>query len=118
MSLDQLKDVYDNVFNQAKDVVRSIPYDPRNEHLNHYYKGFGIDVPEYTPSAKRNLPPAEPAETGYAEGGMVGSPLTTYDPMQVDQIMNSINAPRNYAEGGSVTAYDSGRVDAILNQFM
>ena len=50
---------------------------------------------------------------GFAEGGSV-----SYDPNQVDEIINSISAPRNYAEGGSVTAYDSGRVDAILNQFM
>jgi hypothetical protein len=42
----------------------------------------------------------------FAEGGMVGTPLTDYDPMQVDQIMNSIDAPRNYAEGGSVDTPD------------
>ena len=50
---------------------------------------------------------------GFAEGGSV-----SYDPNQVDEIINSISAPRNYAEGGSVTAYDPSRVDAILNQFM
>jgi len=52
-----------------------------------------------------------------ARGGLVGDPITTYDPSRVDQIMNSINTPRNYASGGSVLAYDPGRVDAILNQF-
>ena len=71
-----------------------------------------------TQKGRASLKPDVVSKTRYAAGGMVGSPLTAYDPMQVDQIMNSINAPRNYAEGGSVTAYDSGRVDAILNQFM
>jgi hypothetical protein len=49
---------------------------------------------------------------GFAAGGSV-----SYDPTQVDRIMNSIGTPR-LAEGGSVSAYDSGRVDAIVNQFM
>jgi hypothetical protein len=48
----------------------------------------------------------------FAEGGSV-----SYDPTQVDHIMNSIGTPR-LAEGGSVRAYDSGRVDAILNEIM
>jgi hypothetical protein len=48
----------------------------------------------------------------FAEGGSV-----SYDPTQVDHIMNSIGTPR-LAEGGSVTAYDPSRVDAILNEFM
>ena len=54
-----------------------------------------------------------PDKPGFAAGGYV-----SYDPLRADEIMNSINAPRNYAQGGSVNAYDSGRVDAILNQFM
>ena len=49
---------------------------------------------------------------GFAEGGSVA-----YDPTQVDRVMNSIGTPR-LAEGGSVRAYDSGRVDAILNEIM
>jgi hypothetical protein len=49
---------------------------------------------------------------GFAAGGLV-----SYDPTQVDKIMNSIGTPR-LAEGGSVRAYDSGRVDAILNEIM
>lgn len=49
----------------------------------------------------------------FAEGGSV-----SYDQTRVDEIMNSINAPRNYAQGGSVSAYDPSRVDAIVNQFM
>jgi hypothetical protein len=48
----------------------------------------------------------------FAEGGSV-----SYDPTRVEHIVNSIGVPR-LAEGGSVRAYDSGRVDAILNQFM
>jgi hypothetical protein len=50
---------------------------------------------------------------GFAAGGSV-----SYDPTRIEEIMNSINTPRGYAEGGSVSAYDSGRVDAIVNQFM
>jgi len=50
---------------------------------------------------------------GFAEGGSV-----SYDPTRIEEIMNSINTPRGYAGGGSVSAYDSGRVDAIVNQFM
>jgi hypothetical protein len=38
----------------------------------------------------------------YAEGGSVSA----YDPFQVDEIMNSIDAPRGYAEGGEVIAPD------------
>jgi hypothetical protein len=38
----------------------------------------------------------------FAEGGSVSD----YDPFQVDEIMNSIDAPRNYAEGGEVKAPD------------
>lgn len=49
---------------------------------------------------------------GFAEGGSV-----SYDPTQVDHIMNSIATPR-LAEGGSVSAYDPSRVDAILNEIM
>lgn len=71
-----------------------------------------------TQKGRASLKPDAVSKTRYAEGGMVGTPLTTYDPMQVDQIMSSIDAPRNYAEGGSVTAYDPSRVDAIVNQFM
>lgn len=57
-----------------------------------------------------------------AKGGSVrmatGGSVSAYDPFQVDEIMNSINAPQNYAQGGSVSAYDPDRVDAIANQFM
>ena len=54
-----------------------------------------------------------PKADGYKEGGSV-----SYDQTRVDEIMNSINTPRGYAEGGSVSAYDPSRVDAIVNQFM
>jgi len=39
---------------------------------------------------------------GFANGGLVGTPPTMYDPMKVDDIVASIDAPHNYAEGGSV----------------
>jgi hypothetical protein len=88
--------------------------------------GYGMNVPLNKQNQKidftraRQLDPKDIKSRTqlYAQGGLVGDPVTTYDPMQVDQIMNSINAPRNYAQGGSVSAYDSGRVDAIVNQFM
>ena len=71
-----------------------------------------------TQKGRASLQPDVVKSTRYAEGGMVGTPPTTYDPFQVDQIMGSINAPQNYAQGGSVSAYDPSRVDAIVNQFM
>jgi hypothetical protein len=39
---------------------------------------------------------------GFADGGLVGTPPTMYDPMKVDDIVASIDAPQGYAEGGSV----------------
>ncbi len=83
--------------------------------------GYGMNVPLNKQNQKidftraRQLDPEDVKGRTqlYAEGGSVA-----YDPFQVDEIMNSINAPRNYAQGGSVSAYDSGRVDAIVNQFM
>jgi hypothetical protein len=65
-----------------------------------------------TQKGRASLKPDTVKSTRYAEGGSV-----SYDPTQVDHIMNSIGTPR-LAEGGSVRAYDSGRVDAILNEFM
>ena len=82
--------------------------------------GYGMNVPLNKQNQKidftraRQLDPKDVKERTqlYAEGGSVA-----YDPTQVDRIMNSIATPR-LAEGGSVRAYDSGRVDAILNEFM
>jgi len=58
----------------------------------------------------------------YAAGGSV----SVYDPDKIDEIMNSLDKPTgyaqggsvNYAQGGSVTAYDPDQVDAIANQYM
>jgi hypothetical protein len=66
-----------------------------------------------TQKGRASLKPDVVKFTRYAEGGSV-----SYDPTRIEGIMNSINTPRGYAEGGSVSAYDSGRVDAIVNQFM
>lgn len=66
-----------------------------------------------TQKGRASLKPDVVKFTRYAEGGSV-----TYDPTRIDEIMNSINTPRGYAEGGSVSAYDPSRVDAIVNQFM
>jgi hypothetical protein len=82
--------------------------------------GYGMNVPLNKQNQKidftraRQLDPKDVKERTqlYAEGGSV-----SYDPTQVDRVMNSIGTPR-LAEGGSVSAYDSGRVDAIVNQFM
>jgi hypothetical protein len=61
----------------------------------------------FTPEAKEFILKGEgQAAPGYAEGGLVGDPLTTYDPFQVDDIMNTIDAPRGYEEGGSVRGPD------------
>ena len=66
-----------------------------------------------TQKGRASLKPDVVKFTRYAEGGSV-----SYDQTRVDEIMNSINTPRGYAEGGSVSAYDPSRVDAIVNQFM
>jgi hypothetical protein len=71
-----------------------------------------------TQKGRASLQPDAVKSTRYAQGGMVGTPVTAYDPFQVDQIMSSINAPQNYSHGGSVSAYDPSRIDAIVNQFM
>ena len=55
---------------------------------------------------------------GYADGGMVGDPIAAYDPLQIDNVMQSMDEPRNYADGGSVSEYDSDRIDAIVNEIM
>jgi hypothetical protein len=55
---------------------------------------------------------------GYADGGMVGDPVAAYDPLQIDNVMQSMDEPRNYADGGSVSEYDSDRIDAIVNEIM
>ena len=59
-----------------------------------------------------------PLPKGFADGGMVGDPIAAYDPLQIDLVMNSIDAPRAYAEGGSVSVYDPNQIDAIVNQYM
>ena len=56
-----------------------------------------------------------PPPEGFAEGGMVGDPIAAYDPLQIDSVMNSIDAPRAYAQGGSVSVYDPTRIDEIMN---
>ena len=55
---------------------------------------------------------------GYADGGIVGDPVAAYDPLQIDNVMQSMDEPRNYADGGSVSEYDSDRIDAIVNEIM
>ena len=53
----------------------------------------------FTPEAKDFILKGEgQAAPGYAGGGSVSA----YDPFQVDEIMNTINMPRGYAEGGEV----------------
>jgi hypothetical protein len=84
----------------------------------HATAGSGAQEPMFTRAKKLKPEEIKSRTQLYAEGGMVGTPPTTYDPFQVDQIMGSINAPQNYAQGGSVSAYDPSRVDAIVNQFM
>ena len=57
----------------------------------------------FTPEAKDFILKGEgQAAPGYAQGGGV----STYDPFQVDKIMNTINAPRGYSEGGGVRGPD------------
>ena len=78
MDPEQLSSIYNNALGEAKSIVQSIPYDPRHEHIDKYYKGFGIDIPEYVPLSKRNPPPAE-AE--FASGGAVN-----YNQSHIDEL--------------------------------
>jgi hypothetical protein len=79
----------------------------------HATAGSGAQEPMFTRAKKLKPEEIKSRTQLYAEGGSV-----SYDPTRIEEIMNSINTPRGYAEGGSVSAYDSGRVDAIVNQFM
>ena len=65
-----------------------------------------------TQKGRASLKPDTVKSTRYAEGGSV-----SYDPTRVEHIVNSIGTPR-LAEGGSVSAFNPSRVDAIVNQFM
>jgi hypothetical protein len=66
--------------------------------------GYGMNVPLNKQNQKidftraRQLDPKDVKERTqlYAEGGSV-----SYDPSRIEQIMSSISAPQNYAEGGS-----------------
>ena len=63
-----------------------------------------------------------PKTDGYAAGGSV----SVYDSDKIDEIINGLDDPQgyaeggsvNYAKGGSVSVYDPDQVDAIANQFM
>jgi hypothetical protein len=84
-------------------------------------KGEGLPSQEINDAYIRHL-----IREGYAEGGSVKAPAAVYDPNLIDEIVNSFDEPTgyakggsvNYAQGGSVTAYDPDQVDAIANQYM
>jgi hypothetical protein len=72
--------------------------------------GYGMNVPLNKQNQKidftkaRQLDPKDVKSRTqlYAEGGSVSA----YDPMQIDEIMNSFDTPQNYAEGGDVHGPD------------
>lgn len=72
----------------------------------HATAGTGKNPPMVTKARKLTLDDVENQTKLYAEGGLVGTPPTTYDPFQVDQIMNTVNAPRGYEKGGDVEVPD------------
>jgi len=88
----------------------------------HSTLGTGKNPPIVTQARKIKPEDIKGRTKLYAEGGSVSE----YDPFQVDEIMNSIDSQRgyaeggsvNFAEGGSVSAYDPDQIDAIANQFM
>jgi len=96
-----------------KDVLDyDLPHE-RTDKFN-YAVNFNPDAPRFMDERQfRSFVDPNFGKEGFAAGGSV-----SYDPTRIEEIMNSINTPRGYAEGGSVSAYDSGRVDAIVNQFM
>lgn len=55
---------------------------------------------------------------GYANGGLVGTPPTMYDPMKVDDIVASIDAPHNYARGGSVSEFEDPAHERLYRRAM
>ena len=64
-------------------------------------KGEGLPSQELNDAYIRHL-----IREGYAEGGSVKAPAATYDPDQIDEIINSIDEPQGYADGGEVRAPD------------
>jgi hypothetical protein len=68
----------------------------------HSTLGTGKNLPMVTKARKLTLDDVENQTKLYAEGGSVSN----YDPFQVDEVMNSINEPRGYAEGGEVRGPD------------
>jgi hypothetical protein len=55
---------------------------------------------------------------GYANGGLVGTPPTMYDPMKVDDIVASIDAPHNYAGGGSISEFEDPAHERLYRRAM
>jgi hypothetical protein len=86
-----------------------------NRSLQELLDSVEREVQRGTPNTQKgraSLQPDTVKSTRYAEGGSV-----SYDPTRVEHIVNSIGTPR-LAEGGSVSAFNPSRVDAIVNQFM
>ena len=61
---------------------------------------------------------AKGGSVNMAEGGLVGDPVMAYDPLQVEEIMNSIDAPRGYAKGGKVKKEMSQVSDDPIGDFL
>ena len=104
--------------NSVKQMLRDVTdYDLPHERMDKFTAAthFNPDAPRFMSRSQfRDFVEPRDTKEGFAEGGSVAA----YDPFQVDEVMNSIDAPRAYAEGGSVYAYDPDQIDAIANQFM
>lgn len=64
-------------------------------------------------TSRRNI-----TSEGFANGGLVGTPPTMYDPMKVDDIVASIDAPHNYARGGSVSEFEDPAHERLYRRAM
>jgi hypothetical protein len=107
-------DQYDIIDIQNPKSVQSVLSDVLPYHISQERAGIFNDAIDKNPNANRFMSkdqlkdfigPVDLPDTsadGYAEGGSVAA----YDPFQVDEVMNSIDAPRGYKEGGSVQGPD------------
>jgi hypothetical protein len=84
-----------DVYNPSHVKLSELGFTPGSDKFNEAKKQFGDWA---SPEELKSLI----TDQGFADGGLVGTPPTMYDPMKVDDIVASIDAPHNYAEGGSV----------------
>jgi hypothetical protein len=84
-----------DVYNPSHVKLSELGFTPGSDKFNEAKKRFG----DWASSEELK---SLLTDQGFADGGLVGTPPIMYDPMKVDDIVASIDALHNYAEGGSV----------------